>query len=113
MKKEKYGQSVLMQKMSGMNRITINWDKVWQLMSIIVEISKALETKKLKPGKRKNPSKKTKRIVLQQQNYRCRDCGDYLHFPEFHHKDGNRSNNALWNCQALCPNCHARKTRRK
>lgn len=30
---------------------------------------------------------------------------------DFDHKDGNRSNNSPGNCQALCPNCHAKKTR--
>jgi len=29
----------------------------------------------------------------------------------FDHIDGDRSNNSFFNCQALCPNCHARKTR--
>ncbi len=28
------------------------------------------------------------------------------------HKNGNRSDNGERNCQALCPNCHAIKTRR-
>jgi hypothetical protein len=29
---------------------------------------------------------------------------------QFDHKDGNRTNNSPNNCQALCPNCHAKKT---
>jgi hypothetical protein len=29
---------------------------------------------------------------------------------DYDHKDGNRSNNHARNCQALCPNCHAKKT---
>jgi HNH endonuclease len=29
---------------------------------------------------------------------------------DFDHIDGNGSNNAPSNCQALCPNCHAKKT---
>jgi len=30
---------------------------------------------------------------------------------DFDHKDGNRYNNSPSNCQALCPTCHAKKTR--
>ena len=30
---------------------------------------------------------------------------------DYDHKNGDRSNNKLINCQALCPNCHAKKTR--
>jgi 5-methylcytosine-specific restriction endonuclease McrA len=30
---------------------------------------------------------------------------------DYDHIDGNRSNNKISNCQALCPNCHAKKTR--
>jgi 5-methylcytosine-specific restriction endonuclease McrA len=50
--------------------------------------------------------------VLKDQHYKCaiykRSAGvwDYDH-----HIDGNRSNNDIFNCQALCPNCHAKKTR--
>jgi 5-methylcytosine-specific restriction endonuclease McrA len=29
----------------------------------------------------------------------------------YDHKNGDRSNNKITNCQALCPNCHAKKTR--
>ena len=31
---------------------------------------------------------------------------------DFDHIDGDSSNNSLSNCQALCPNCHAKKTRK-
>ncbi len=29
---------------------------------------------------------------------------------EYHHMDGNTSNNSLENCEGLCPNCHSVKT---
>ncbi len=29
---------------------------------------------------------------------------------EYNHMDGNKSNNSLENCEALCPNCHSVKT---
>lgn len=32
---------------------------------------------------------------------------------DFDHIDNDRSNNDFSNCQALCPNCHAIKTRRE
>jgi len=31
---------------------------------------------------------------------------------DYDHKNGNRSNNKISNCQALCPNCHAKKDKR-
>jgi len=68
---------------------------------------------KRKIPKRKGFSAKTKKITLNRQNGRCIRCGDLLEFPEFHHKDGNRSNNDASNCEALCPNCHAKKTRKR
>jgi len=66
-----------------------------------------------KPEKRKRFSKKTKDAVLMAQNNCCRACFQYLEVPEFDHIDGDRSDNSVENCQALCPNCHAKKTRKK
>jgi len=39
-------------------------------------------------------------------------CLNKLDVTDFDHIDGNSSNNRLENCQALCPNCHAKKTRK-
>jgi len=64
-------------------------------------------------GKRKQFSKKTKQMTLIKQNFRCASCKNRLEFPDFDHIDGNSSNNDISNCKALCPNCHARKTRKK
>jgi len=66
-----------------------------------------------KPAKRRTFSKKTQQLVLLIQNHRCNMCGRVLKHADFHHIDGDRSNNILWNCEALCPNCHAKKTRKK
>ena len=44
----------------------------------------------------------------------CQECGfkeDWL--LDFHHIDGNHSNNERSNLIYLCPNCHNRKERRK
>jgi len=62
---------------------------------------------------RKDFPKSVQKWVLVSQNHRCNKCGRVLSEVNFDHIDGNRSNNVIWNCQALCPNCHAKKTRKK
>jgi len=62
---------------------------------------------------RRDFSKSVQKRVLAWQNHRCDKCGRVLSEVNFDHIDRNRSNNAIWNCQALCPNCHAKKTRKK
>jgi len=61
---------------------------------------------------RKDFTKTTKEDTWRRQGFRCNSCGDYSKYPEFHHIDGNRGNNYPSNCEALCPNCHAKKTRK-
>jgi len=61
--------------------------------------------------KRRQFSKLTKQKVLIQQNFRCVSCHNHLEIADFDHVDGNKANNDISNCQALCPNCHAKKTR--
>jgi len=70
--------------------------------------------KKSKPksAKRKEFSKRTKLLVLISQRNSCKSCGQSLTKVDFDHIDGNSSNNDFVNCQALCPNCHAEKTRK-
>ena len=46
------------------------------------------------------------------KEYKCEKCGlsEWLGQPialEVHHRDGDRTNNAIENYQLLCPNCHA------
>jgi hypothetical protein len=46
------------------------------------------------------------------KKHQCERCGstEWLGSPiplELHHKDGDRTNNALHNIELLCPNCHA------
>ena len=65
---------------------------------------------KRKASRRQFP-KLTKQKTLIGQNFCCNSCGNPLEEAEFHHKNGNRSDNRLENCEALCTNCHARKTR--
>ena len=72
------------------------------------ELFKAsLNTKK----SRKNFLESIRKQVIALQNYRCNHCNIPLDVVNFDHIDGNSSNNSISNCQALCPNCHARKTR--
>ena len=65
------------------------------------------------PKQRKDFSKSTKEEVLVRQGYVCNSCGQYSSLFDFHHKNGDKSNNYSSNCEALCPNCHAKKTRKK
>jgi len=62
---------------------------------------------------RKGFSESIKKQILFLQNKRCNHCNRLLDVFNFDHIDGNRANNSLFNCQALCPNCHAKKTRKK
>jgi len=63
--------------------------------------------------KRKEFSESTKKDVLLRQGYRCNSCKMFLAERDFHHFNRNTSDNRSSNCEALCPNCHARKTRKK
>lgn len=51
-----------------------------------------------------------KEVVLRKQKYRCAICKEKLELygRDFHHKNGDRSNNRPSNCQVLCPACHRR-----
>ncbi|MBA3751037.1 MAG: HNH endonuclease [Nitrosopumilus sp.] len=51
--------------------------------------------------------------VLRKQDHKCAQCRKLLNVVDYDHKNGNRFDNRECNCQALCPNCHAIKTRRE
>jgi hypothetical protein len=72
----------------------------------------ALNKLKYKKKKRKSFSPETKEKALRRQNYRCNVCGISPEFWDFDHI-GDRSDNSLRNCQALCLNCHRKKTTRE
>ena len=61
--------------------------------------------------KRKNFPKSVREIILIKQAFRCKACKKGFPKLHFDHIDGDRSNNSFSNCQALCPNCHAKKIR--
>ena len=52
-----------------------------------------------------------KEDTILKQHYKCAICKRNTGVWDYDHMDGNRSNNHSRNCQALCPNCHAKKTR--
>ena len=62
---------------------------------------------------RKGFSQGTRKRILIKQSYRCVYCRKVLKVIDYHHKNGDRSDNRENNCQALCPNCHALRTRNK
>ena len=86
------------------------------LFSIVVTGIVLNSLKKLKKRTniaRKGFSQGTRERILRKQNYRCVYCRKVLTVIDYHHKNGNRSDNRENNCQALCPNCHALKTRNR
>jgi len=88
------------------------WDDVWKLVKAVDRCSRIFNRGKKKHSNRKSFPNPTKRQVLLMQNYQCAKCHIFLDYPEFHHKDGDSSNNSIENCEALCPNCHAKVTRK-
>ena len=59
-------------------------------------------------------TKTIKEFLLKKNNYKCEECGFEGYnrktgntILQFHHKDGDSSNNSPENIQVLCPNCHA------
>jgi len=73
--------------------------------SFLLAVERARKTK---PDRKSFP-KLTKQKTVIRQNFCCNECGKYSEVLEFHHKNGNRADNRLSNCEALCPNCHRKK----
>ncbi len=99
-----------------------NFDLDWkeeaaiELASILILASeKGSKPSKIggKTSKRRQFSKLTKQKILISQKFRCAKCRNPLEIADFDHIDGDKTNNDVSNCQALCPNCHAKKTRKK
>ena len=84
-----------------------------KLLDLLIVGNRMLDAGNSKSEKRRSFSKHTKKIVLLSQNFGCKKCSSFLEYPEFHHIDGNRSNNNIWNCEALCASCHAKRTRKR
>jgi len=71
-----------------------------------------LEKSLSKPKTRHSFPKSIKAKTLGMQNHQCKACGKKLDVKDFDHIDGNSSNNSLENCQALCLDCHRKKTQK-
>jgi len=72
----------------------------------------AEKDEKAKSGKRRLFSKLNQDKAIKNQNNRCKDCRKKSDVFEFHHANGDRTDNRFENCLALCPNCHAKKHRK-
>ncbi|MDQ4074063.1 MAG: HNH endonuclease [Thermoproteota archaeon] len=69
--------------------------------------------KKRKTKRRRGFSQSVQHKVLKKQNHQCAYCKKLLNVVDYDHKNQDRSDNRVSNCQALCPNCHAVKTRKE
>ena len=79
------------------------------ITGITMKSLKRIET--MRPKERKGFTQLIKYKVLKRQDNKCAHCRKILTVVDFHHKNGDRSDNKQSNCQALCPNCHAIETR--
>jgi len=78
------------------------------------KISSGTEKTKPSSGTEKIPRRGwtvvEKEIVRNRQGGKCNICRKIPPRWRYDHKDGDRSNNSLRNCQGLCPNCDDVKT---
>jgi hypothetical protein len=81
------------------------------LFIIFIAIAYKIWKLKNRTKKRRSFPADIRRQVLINQNNKCAICKRNKGVWDYDHKDGNRSNNKISNCQALCPDCHAKKTR--
>jgi hypothetical protein len=82
------------------------------IVIIIIATARKLKHKSGKYKERQRFSDSIKEKVLEKQHHRCADCNRVLNVVDWHHRNDDRSDNKESNCVALCPNCHAIKTRR-
>ncbi len=82
------------------------------LIILIAVIAQKLKHKSGKHKERHHFPDRLKEKVLEKQHHRCADRNKVLNVVDWHHTNGDRSDNRESNCVALCPNCHAIKTRR-
>ena len=78
--------------------------------AVIGIVIKKLSRNKKREERRDFPDT-IKERVLKKQNHRCANCKRLLNVVDWDHKNRKRCDNSESNCQALCPNCHAIKTR--
>ena len=93
---------------------SIDWQRVGSVLLVIFLIIAAVWKLTHRGGKYKERHHfpdSVKEKVLDKQHHRCADCNRVLNVVDWHHKNGKRSDNRESNCVALCPNCHAVRTR--
>src|SRR2546426_4754148 len=92
-------------------------DELDYLYELFQSPKRKLSQKKLAKSNGEKPredfSEEAKLATLRKQDHRCAICGRLLGVVDFDHIDGDRSNNDVSNCQAICPYCHAIKSRTK
>jgi hypothetical protein len=81
-------------------------------LAVTVAFAIKVKEKKRKTRRRKGFSESVQYKVLQKQDHKCAHCKKLLNVVDYDHKNQDRSDNRESNCQALCPNCHAVKTRK-
>ena len=81
------------------------------LIILIAAIAWKLKHRRGKHKERQHFPDSVKEKVLEKQRHRCTDCNRVLNVVDWHHRNGDRSDNSESNCVALCPNCHAVRTR--
>lgn len=91
---------------------TDGWVGSFGVIIIIAAIAWKLKHRRERHKERHHFSDGLKEKVLEKQHHRCAACNRVLNVVDWHHRNGDRSDNRESNCVALCPNCHAIKTRR-
>jgi len=82
------------------------------VLIIIIGVGAAASRKgKSEVGDRKDFAPSVHKDVLRKQKGLCAICHEVSSSFHFDHIDEDHSNNDPSNCQALCPNCHDRKSR--
>ena len=82
-------------------------------LSVLGLVAFRRRNKRKKSRERKGFPNHVKQSILRKQDHKCAHCRRILNVVDWDHKNGDRSNNHENNCQALCPNCHAIKTRKE
>jgi len=85
------------------------------IIAIIIDVLEGRRTfhyYQPKPLPRKDFPESTQRDTKIKQGFLCSNCKKPPRHWEFHHKDGNRSNNSFSNCEGMCLDCHAEKHRK-
>ena len=79
----------------------------------IIQIEQKQHKKRMVYLTREPFSELVKQTTLQNQDGKCNMCNMSLskYVIQYDHIDNDKTNNQLSNCQALCVNCHSKKTR--